>query len=40
LFIRNGAKERSATRILRNPNFMREAAQIRRSTQIAPATKE
>jgi hypothetical protein len=39
LFIRNGSKGQTATRILRNPNFMREAAQIRRSTQIGPAMK-
>jgi Methyltransferase domain len=39
LVIRNGSKWQGATRILRNPNFMREAAQIRRSTQIGPAMK-
>jgi len=40
LFIRHGSKGQSATRILRNPNFMRAAAQIRRSTQTAPAMKQ
>ena len=39
LFIRNGSKGQTATRMLRNPNFMREAAQIRRSMEIGPAMK-
>jgi Methyltransferase domain len=40
LFVRNGSEGQSATHILRNPNFMREAAQIRRSSHIGPAMKE
>jgi methyltransferase family protein len=39
LFVRNGSEEQSATHILRNPSFMREAAQIRHSSQIGPATE-
>lgn len=40
LLIRNGVKGQTATRILRNPNFMREAAQIRRSMPIGLAMEE
>jgi hypothetical protein len=38
--VRNGSEGQSATQILRNPNFMREATQIRRSSHIGPAMKE
>ena len=34
LFIRDGAEANSATQVVRNPNFMHEAAQIRRSSQL------
>jgi hypothetical protein len=40
LFVRNGSEGQSATHILRNPNFMHEAAQVRRSSQIGPAMEE
>jgi hypothetical protein len=33
LFTRNGSNEQNATQILRNPNFMREAALIRRRSR-------
>lgn len=39
LFTRNGPKEQNTTQILRNPNFMREAALIRRWSRICPAVK-
>ncbi len=29
LFVRNGSKVQGPTRVVRNPNFMREAARIR-----------
>ena len=35
LFVRDGSEAQSTTRVWRNPNFMREAAQIRRSAQSA-----
>jgi hypothetical protein len=35
LFICNGTEAKSPTRVVRNPKFMREAAQIRRSLQFA-----
>ena len=37
LFVRDGSEAQRATRVWRNPNFMREAAQIRRSAQSAVA---
>jgi hypothetical protein len=33
LFERNPSNEQAVTEIVRNPNFMREAAQIRRQSQ-------
>jgi len=35
LFVRNGSKVQGPTRVVRNPNFMREAARIRRAAQLA-----
>jgi hypothetical protein len=35
IFVRDGRQRQSETQIARNPNFMREAAQIRRSSQLA-----
>jgi hypothetical protein len=36
LFIRSGSDVRSSTQIIRNPNFMREAALIRQRSQSEP----